>query len=814
MPADGLNAAPVTWMAPLNFCCRIKAGIIFVAAALLVASDALPPVCAQNPPTSDSPPSSEKSLLEPAKAEKLDALLNLAEKDVGRLSEVPIAAAGAESTSSGPSNTLNAERTDTTGVTSTGDLLKMIPNVYGRRLSGINIDPRVRGFNSSQLNANANGMTQYKAIQDIDSLLSQIDPGVIQNVEVIEGPYTSLYGPGFAFINVDLVGAKRYERPEIHTSTAYNYTSNGQIMYGRENVWGGSKDWGMFCTYGVRTGNDYRAGGKDSDWLVPTSFEKWDTMLSVSYDINSYSRIEFDMLHTDMNNVEMPGIVYDLDNSANNQFNVRYIVQEDRDGPRQLLVQSWHQDTLFHGDASHLSKQISFYQAFIADTAVEEGYSRPVNTLSSGYSVSTGVRLLRTFGEADDPQWTFGADWRRFSQRYTEQEFDAGGVPIYDGYMYGIPECRTDDIGVLTDLRLRAGDHVSLAAGGRVDYTQSWLNADDQIVTQCSSGQGDPYYPGTNKPNYTLGMAYLAAKWEMNEHDTLNVGNGLAMRSANLGELYSMQPFVPIARLGNSFVDAYSWLKPEKNWQFDLGITSQRGPFRYGGRGFYATIWDYITTAPFYICAPADSTHDLGRNFWGYDPALREDIGKLSVNGDTCQTELSMYNAGLATMAGGDLFGEVEIRKGMTVFGCMSYVHGENLRPMHVIEVAPDTYALVPLGGTQPLPGIYPFNGRLSLRVFDPDKDIWGVELVARFVHSQTEVAASLPELPSAGFSVYDLKGYYRVRENIRVSLSLENLLNRDYYEPGSVVILNPAGIPTFIREPGFSAILGVDGKF
>jgi hypothetical protein len=42
----------------------------------------------------------------------------------------------------------------------------------------------------------------------------------------------------------------------------------------------------------------------------------------------------------------------------------------------------------------------------------------------------------------------------------------------------------------------------------------------------------------------------------------------------------------------------------------------------------------------------------------------------------------------------------------------------------------------------------------------------------------------------------------------------LENLLNTNYYEPGSLVILDSQGHPAFIREPGFSAILGIDGKF
>jgi iron complex outermembrane recepter protein len=789
-----------------------------VTLALAVSLGTLCSALAQTAPDSSAPPPVSSSANADARANDLDALLDMAEKDPGKLTEVRVESRDSGSSNvSAPENTLSSTSTDFSGSTSTGDLLKQIPNVSGRRLSGINIDPRVRGYNSSQLNASANGMTQRKSIQDIDSLFSQIDPGVIQELTVIDGPYTSLYGPGFAFITADLNAPKRYDRPEMHSSTFFNYSSNGQILYGRENIMGGGKDWGVYCTYGVRTGNDYRAGGADSDWLVPSSFEKWDTMLSVSYDLNSYSRIEFDMLHTDMNNVQMPGIIYDLDNSANNQYNVRYIIQEDRNGPQQLLLQSWHQETFFHGDASNPAKQRSFYYDFITLPAENTGYPGIVNTLSRGYSISTGVRALRTFGQTDGPLWTAGVDWRRFQQRYLERDVNAQGEDAYAGYYCGIPESGVNDVGALANLQMPVNDRLSFTIGGRADYTKTSLNADDTIVTHRDPGL-DIYFPsGFDTPNYTLGMAYGMAKLKLNDHDTLSAGTGFAMRSPDLGETYSNEPFVPVARLGNSYVNGLSNLAPEKDWQFDLGIASKRGPFRYGARGFYATIWDYIMPTPAYISSPADSTHYLGRNFQDFPAYWRGDLGTPALNGDTCQAGYQTLNIDLATMAGGDLFGEVEVRKGVSVFGCMSYVHGQNLRPVQFFDVGygdSRNGIVTPLGGTEPLPGMYPFNGRLSLRVFDPENDKWGTEVVARFVASQTEVATSLSELASPGFSVFDLRGYYRVRENLRVSLSLENLLNRDYYEPGSLVILNPAGIPTFIREPGMSVVLGVDGRF
>ena len=55
------------------------------------------------------------------------------------------------------------------------------PDVSTRKTSAINLDPRIRGYNSDELNATANGMTELKTRMDIDSALSQIDPGVVDN---------------------------------------------------------------------------------------------------------------------------------------------------------------------------------------------------------------------------------------------------------------------------------------------------------------------------------------------------------------------------------------------------------------------------------------------------------------------------------------------------------------------------------------------------------------------------------------------------------------------------------------------------------
>jgi iron complex outermembrane recepter protein len=782
---------------------------------------------ADKPSSQPAAPSAPNASSQPAAPSAPQSSSGSQVKDLFKLDITDLAKASVRGTTqattlNAPSTQLNAASPDIRGSSSTGELLREVPTVNARRLSALNLDPRVRGFNSSELNATANGMNQLKTRIDIDSLFSQIDPGIVRNITVIDGPYTSLYGPGFAFLAADLISAPRFSTPQTHLSQNFTYGTNAQSIYSRSNVVTGANDWGVVASYGLRDANDYVTGGPSGSngvsFQVPSSYQKWDGFFSVGYDLNDVSRIEFDYLRTDLNNVRLPGVVYDLDSSVNNQFNLRYIVQEHREDPQQLLVQTWHQETFYRSDASAESKQQSFYYAFVTLPSENEGYNA-VNTLGDGHLVTTGLRCLRTFGQADAPQWTIGADWRRSQQRYQERDVDPLGIDAFNGYYFGIPKCRTDDIGVLTNVQLPASDRLSFSIGGRVDYAQTWLDTNDPVITARDPGLPIVFQPGFDMPNYTLGMAYAAAKLKLNDHDALNVGSGFAMRAPDLAELYSSEPYVPMYRFGNSFVDGLSNLSPEKTWQFDLGLTGKRGPVRYGARGFYTTIWDYVMAVPAYTSSPLTSTHVLGRNFQDFPLDWREDyFYPDATNGDTVEAGYQVENVGLATISGGDLFAEVELRKGLTVFGSMAYVHGQNLRPIAFYNTGSDDSRgglILPIAGTEPLPGMYPFNGRLSLRVFDPEEDRWGMEFAARFVHSQNEVAFSVSETPSAGFSVFDLRGYYRIRKNIRLHAEIQNLFNRYYYEPGSLVIINPvSGLPTYLPEPGFTFLTSVEARF
>jgi outer membrane receptor protein involved in Fe transport len=357
--------------------------------------------------------------------------------------------------------------------------------------------------------------------------------------------------------------------------------------------------------------------------------------------------------------------------------------------------------------------------------------------------------------------------------------------------------------------------------GGRLDYCRASLDAEDPVVTYT----GDPsqwyYAPGFQQPSDLLGMAYLTSKTRLTDETTLKAGAAYAMRMPDLAELYSDDPFVPIARFGNSYVSGLSTLSPERDLQFDLGLTVAKKGVSYGARGFYACVWDYIMPVPAFIDPSPPgfiaAPKVLGRDFSSFPPQWRSDLVTGNVNADTNQAGYQYMNVDLVTLAGGDLFGEVQVLDWLSVYGNMAYVCGTNWHP--VAFVADPSWSsldgkVVPLGRPEGVPNIYPFNGTLAVRVFDPKKERWMVELSSRIVATQNHVATSLSELPSPGFTTFALRGYYQPRKNLRLTMAIENLLNRDYSEIGSLVILNPQGIPSFVKEPGISVLVGVDARF
>src|SRR5262249_47792487 len=85
---------------------------------------------------------------------------------------------------------------------------------------------------------------------------------------------------------------------------------------------------------------------------------------------------------------------------------------------------------------------------------------------------------------------------------------------------------------------------------------------------------------------------------------------------------------------------------------------------------------------------------------------------------------------------------------------------------------------------SEPLPGILPLEGRIGIRA-EKNKSWpkWGCELSARIVDDQSRVASSLLESPTPGFTIYDVRGFYRPSQRWTFVAGVENLTDKQYLE-------------------------------
>jgi outer membrane receptor protein involved in Fe transport len=251
------------------------------------------------------------------------------------------------------------------------------------------------------------------------------------------------------------------------------------------------------------------------------------------------------------------------------------------------------------------------------------------------------------------------------------------------------------------------------------------------------------------------------------------VSVGHSERAPTLTELYAAGPFIGVLQQGTSRLIGDPNLKSEKNTQFDLGLQAEYDWVQFGGGLFYSWINNYIT-------------YDQNRG----GPGL---------------TQVVYTNTDLATLAGAELFGQMDVTTWMSVFGTMTYVqgvdqtHNQNNRSADLSS----SRATNPANGqyatdTEPLPQIPPLESRVGFRIHDPNPARkWQVEFGARMVASQNNIAKSLGELGTPGFTTFNIRTYWQATNRLLLTAGVENLGNlyyREHLDPvsGTILGVNP----------------------
>lgn len=677
-------------------------------------------------------------------------------------------------------STKPAESTVTTAPQSTSvdDALRSSNNAAGvetQRRSAVAFDPRVRGYHVGQLTTIADGAFWTPARIDLDTALGKINPDWVQNIDVIKGPYSVRYGPGFAFLDVQSVAPQRYKDGfEAHGSTSLGYKTNGAGWTARQYIWGGNCDWGFRLGYNILAGNDYYMGNGER---LPTSYNAQNVDFAIGFDLSKRSSLEVKYLHVQQYDTEYPGLLTDINRLATDGVSVRYVLKESPWFDK-LTADAWYNITSFEGDSAAPGKrfQIPQLDAILRDKKPREpgdpnfAYFNAGNTqvrldLETQADLYTwGFREAMTWGEDKCVQLTLGADINVVRQQY--DEFDSFNFSVPSNF--GIPKSRMIDPGIFVDGALPVGERVLVRLGTRVDF------ASTELIYLGPAMQPDEYLASPtlaaealNTQRFFLWSAFATAEYKASDLVSYTAAYGYAQRPPTLTELYTDGAFFGLIQNGLNAIFGDPTLDQEQVHQIDLGLTlgNKDSRFRGGAHGFGAWVQDYITYQNLVVDG---SNFFLIKDVPLDSPTPGTPRGQVpTVNLQTQLRQYRFFNTGRAQFLGFETYGEYDVLPWLAPFATVSYVNGTDL------------------SRNQPLPGIAPLESRIGLRFHDPNKDRprWGLEVLSRLVARQGRSAELLGEVDTAGFSVFDVRGFWQPREKLLFTAGVENIGDRFYQE-------------------------------
>ena len=654
-----------------------------------------------------------------------------------------------------------------------------VQTVSVQQRSPVAFAPHIRGYNVNQIYTVGDGAYWTPVREDLDSMLSKIDPSLIREMVVIPGPYGLRYGPGFSFLDVVTSKTPRYECYEGHNRFGMTYHGNGERIYGRDTFYGGNSNYGFIINYGNRTGNDYAPGGNAPISLVPSSYHNQNFHGQLGFDLSPDSDIEFRYTRMDQTNTEYAAQFFDVNALETDGFNVAY----NYDSPvrdRTTRVEAWYNTTDFAGDTER-KRQQNFPVIERVDASLNVALGVTDASLlgtTSGDLSSTGARTMTVWGADENPQLALGADFRYLNQALVENYNVLGSVPL--SFSTNLPRAEGYDPGLFAELTLPVRSRWTTKIGGRVDFNETSADA-RQLRSNTSLPGVDPNDPstfGNLDQNDVLLAFYLTNDIEINDNTTIQIGGGHAQRAPTLRERYADGVFLGIIQSGFSRVIGNPSVRKERAWQIDAGIDYEDDIWHGKLHAFGSWIDDYITYTGNVVSPP------LGARL------------------------LQTINTDYATLAGFEAAGEVNLTAMLSTYASLNYVDGRD----HGID--------------RPLSQIAPLQGRIGIRWHDAaDQPQWGTDFGFRIVDNQDmvgylhAVGGGAPvqlEVPTAGFATAYLRGYYNFTENMNVVGGIENLFDNTYLEHLNLRLPDETiGTTTFtnttVYSPGITPYIGVE---
>ena len=444
-----------------------------------------------------------------------------------------------------------------------GDYLKTIPGFALIRNGGTNGDPVLRGMFGSRLNILTNGGMMLGACPGrMDAPTSYISPETYDQLTVIKGPQTVLWGPGAS------AGTILFDREPEHfgeLGTRVNASvlagSNGRFDKTIDAAAGGPLGY-VRVIGNTAHSDDYKDGNGDT---VPSRYDKWNGDIALGWTPDADTLLE---LTAGKGDGEARSAGRGMDGSQYKRESLGLRFEKSNIGEVLDKVEA----QVYYNYADHVMDNYTL--------RTPSGTGMMAGPMASNVDRRTlGARIKATWHWAD-LQLISGID----AQTNEHRKRMGMGIDTYKDQNWS-KDADFHNYGAFGELTWYAAERDRVITGARLDRASA-----KDFRARIGSGM-------MSKPNPTLDKTRadtLPSGFVRYEHDladsptTVYAGLGHAQRFPDYWELFS-----PSSGPAGS-VNAFDAIKPEKTTQLDMGLQYKTERLEAWASVYAGEIRDYI----------------------------------------------------------------------------------------------------------------------------------------------------------------------------------------------------------------------------
>lgn len=475
-----------------------------------------------------------------------------------------------------------------------GHLLNQFMGISSIRKSGAyGFDPVIRGFKYDQVNLVIDGIQGATAgcPNRMDPSSSQVPLNMINQAEVIKGPYSLRYGNAFGgTVNFKSAGAKFTEKSSLGARLSSSYETNGAVSHNEALVNYSNKISNLKLFGSYATGNDYEDG---DGMTVPANFNRRNIGGKLGIKISEQQQISAMIANNHAEDVDFPTLPMDLRKDDTWLFNLGHEAQFTNSKLRNWETRLYA--TKVHHEMDNYDKVID---------------PRMVDAIT--------VAQTRNFGGRTELQFSFdqsylyaGADMRVENAEGERQRTmlmgPNAGMTMKDNVWQ---DAQISKSGIFAEYHYPK-ETWQLVFSGRLELNQSKAKNPDPNFSDL--------YDGNLKSDLVNPAFSLGGTKEMANHFSVGLWFGMAQRSPGLTERYIN--YFPIG------IDPYELvgnpqMKAETNKQLDLVLSWKSAKTNINMNGFGAFIGNYISSEIRDEMSPRMPSAPGVRQFINIDQAL------------------------------------------------------------------------------------------------------------------------------------------------------------------------------------------------